>query len=79
MYIVIVSTGRYDDHYENQQFVTNDKQIADIWVEKFNRIIDNNLERINSFDIMSTGSEPLWYDFIISEEPTAYTFEIEYR
>jgi|694.fasta_scaffold116882_7 hypothetical protein len=40
MYIVLYSTGSYDDYCKVPVFVTDDKEKADKYVEKFNRIYD---------------------------------------
>lgn len=80
MYLVIVATGSYDDYTENVKFVTDDKTVADTWVARFNKIIDDNRERINDFPIQDPeNEEPFWYWLIQYYYPNAMVRETEYR
>lgn len=40
-YIVKYSTGSYDDHYVGTMFVTFDKNVAENYVKKFSRMVEN--------------------------------------
>lgn len=79
-YLVVVATGCYDDYIENVIFVTNDKDKADSWVTRYNKIIDDNLDRIREFPIQDPeNDEPFWYWLINYQDPFAKVIESEYR
>lgn len=40
VYLVRVGKGSYEYYHEHEKFVTFDKSIADIWVKKYNRLVD---------------------------------------
>ena len=39
IYAVYCSIGSYDDYFKWVEFVTKDKEIAERWVEKYNRVL----------------------------------------
>lgn len=69
------------DEYLSNEFITFDKQKAELYCEKFNRIIKNNVERINhyyddnDYDKLST----LWYDRIYLRNICAFVKPIKIR
>jgi len=86
MYLVKYSTGSYEDYHQNNLFVTADKEVADKYVEKFNRILDNWLDYMTLFDNehgyrddekCTTAISQRYYDVI--ETNGAFVEEIEVR
>ena len=49
MYIVKINGGRYSDTFTLNMFVTDDLDKAESWVKRFNKIIDDNYVRIDTF------------------------------
>ena len=80
VYIVLECTGSYEDYREYPIFATFDKDKADKWVAKFNRIIFDNQDRIYNFyyDNDYSKQEPLWYERI-SEKPMARVVEVKIK
>jgi hypothetical protein len=82
IYIVKISTGSHDDYYESDEFACFDKEKAQIWVDRFNKIIDNNRIRINKFHsdpAMYESDQPFWHDFIKYEEPNAVWTKVDIK
>ena len=77
MYLVLVATGSYDDYNENPIFVTQDKKKALSWVNRYNKIIKDNTDRINRFKFKK--KEPFCYWLIQYEQPVAIVKEVELR
>lgn len=70
VYMAILGTGTYDDYNEQIIFCSFNKLKVKNWVNRFNRIIENNSERILDYNVLD-GKEPLWYEYIKWEEPQA--------
>ena len=84
IFIVIVGSGEYEDYFEHKVFATKDKEKAQLWAQKFNRIITLYSEMINKWDVDYNDDEskfPLWWDCVAWEirPPNAFTREINYR
>ena len=81
IYLVMVCSGQYEDYTERHIFATADKDTAEKWRDKYNRIIDNNKDRINHYydDNDWDKPEPFWYDEINWDLPTAQVQEIALR
>ncbi len=81
IYLVQVCSGQYEDYREREMFATADKERAEKWRDKYNRIIDNNKDRIKHYydDQDWNKPEPFWYDEINCNLPTARVIEIEWR
>ena len=84
IFLVIVATGEYEDYYEHKIFATKDKEKAQLWVRKFNRIITLYSKMINEWEIDYEDENqplPLWWDCVAWEmnSPNAFTREINYR
>ena len=79
--IYIVLLYHIDEKYKENKFATLDKNNAVMFCNKFNRIIKNNRERIESYynDNNYNKPSPLWYDMIYSNEIIAITEEIKLR
>ena len=77
MYLVMVATGSYDDYNESPIFITESKKKALLWVNRYNKIIKDNTDRINRFEFK--GEEPFWYWLIQYEQPTAIMKQVEHR
>jgi ABC-type Fe3+/spermidine/putrescine transport system ATPase subunit len=76
-YLITIVSGISHEINTDNVFVTQDKEKAQKWVDRYNRIIDENTERI----------EQKWNDgelchhsyFIYYERPAAYFTEIDFR
>ena len=80
LYLVVVATGSYDDYFENIKFATEDEEKALLWVGKFNKIIEENKDRINNYCFtLGQEKEPFWYDFIQYYEPIALIRKTELK
>jgi hypothetical protein len=72
IYIVYTGSGSYQDYYEFIKFVTFNKSKAEKWVARFNKIVDDNKDRIRKYyqgDMISR--EPFMGDLIYYNEPNA--------
>jgi len=49
-YIVKYSTGSYDDYYEGTMFVTFDKNVAENYVKKFSKMVENYKDFYRTFE-----------------------------
>jgi hypothetical protein len=74
IYTATLTQGRYEDYYETIIFATFDKNKAEAWVDRFNRIIKENEERIFNSD-----EDYFWNNFIRWENPIAIVQEFEVR
>lgn len=81
IYLVMVCNGQHEDYTERHIFATTDKDKAEKWRDKYNRIIDNNKDRINHYydDGDYNKPVPFWYEAINWDFPTAQVREIELR
>jgi hypothetical protein len=79
MYLVMIATGSYDDYYENPEFITDDKDAANVWVARLNKIINENRGRLRNFDLNSSKKLPFWYDNILLHDAQAQISEVPYR
>lgn len=80
MHLVIVATGSYEDYMEITMFVTDDKEKALLWVKKYNKIIEDNTERMEKYVFKSNQEKyPFWYELINYEQPKSMVREIKYR
>ena len=76
--LVIVISGECDDHDKSVMFATFDDNKANTWVKKFNRIIDNNKDRMQNYhsDGNYDKEEPYWYDYILWYKPMAIVNQV---
>lgn len=83
----LVSVFYYDEMsiYRNPVFITQDKECADKWTSKFNRIVENNFERIKNkgkdiLEKLENGEDvdlPYMYEeFAWVDDMRAYVLEI---
>lgn len=80
MHLVTIATGSYDDYHESSIFVTDDKEKALLWVEKYNKIIKDNTDRIVNYVFKEEQEkEPFWYWLIAYEKPIAIVRQVEHR
>lgn len=81
IYLVQMCSGQYEDYREHHIFATVDKERAERWCDKYNRIIENNKDRISHYydDGNYDKPEPFWYSHIIYDSPIAIVEEIEFR
>lgn len=81
VYIVLLCSGQWDDYHETPIFVTLDKEKAENWVCRFNRIIEENQERILGFydDEDYSKPEPFWWNKLSDGRPMARIQETKLR
>ena len=82
IYIVKIGTGSYDDYYEREEFACFDLEKAQKWVDRFNKIIDENRKRIQAFysdPAVYRSDQPFWHDFIKYEDPNAMLTRVDIR
>lgn len=80
-YLVSIRFGDIYDFGIENAFITKDYEKAEKWIEKFNKIVQNNYDRINHYydDDIFHKTPPLWFEKIYSNEPVARLEEIEFR
>ena len=78
VYVAIVAMGSPEDYIENSIFCSTDKKKVEDWVNRLNKIIDDNTERIKKYDDYEK-EKPYWYDYINWESPLAIMREIPIR
>lgn len=82
-YLVYVRIGdTYDGFYLDHKFITLDKTKAEIWINRFNKIIEDNKLRFESYYESENDYHKMplfWLDYILEEKPFAYIKEIEIR
>ena len=82
IYLVKVGSGCYEDYVEHEIFATIDKDVAEKWRDRYNLIISNNTDRINSYyddDVYYDKPEPFWFNLISYDRPIAMAVEVELR
>jgi hypothetical protein len=80
VYIVGVNYGRYEDYTEEIIFATKDKDKAEKWRDRFNKIIHDNADRTYiKYEESGFTIKPFGYDKIHGEEYTAYIEEVGLR
>lgn len=79
--IYIVSIYHADENCRENKFATHDKNDAEKFCNKFNRIIQNNRERIESYynDYNYNKPSPLWYDLIYMNRIIAIFEELKIK
>ena len=78
MYVAVVITGTNEYVNENNIFCSLDKTTVETWVNRLNKIIKDNTERIKKY-YNYTKEPPYWYDYINYENPIAILREIPIR
>ena len=78
IYVAMIATGRYDDYYETPVFASEDESKVNNWVERFNKIIKDNRERIVSYKD-NLDEQPFWFDCVMWESPRALMAGIPIR
>lgn len=82
IHFVVVCTGESpEDYTETNIFATNSRLEAIRWRNKFNKIIENNYDRIvNHFkDGNYNKPKPFCYDKLIFDKPSAKVRQIKYK
>lgn len=77
LYLITITTSLWGDIWIIPHFATLDKEKAEKWVERFNRIVEDNRERLNNFDLNSSDNTPFWHDYILYENPWSSLKEIK--
>jgi len=73
-YLVSIRSGDIYDFGIENIFITKDYEKAEKWIEKFNKIIRDNQDRIENYyktDEDYMKEQPLWYERIYSNDPVA--------
>ena len=79
IYLVIIVTGDSHDYIYHSHFATTDRDLALEWIDRFNKIIEDNEERIIKYDIDLNDNTPFWHDYITYDKPMAMLEEIKIR
>lgn len=81
IYITIICSGQYDCYHEHSIFATLVKEKADMWCERYNRIIKENMERSLVYQQKTDWDkpEPFLYDILVYDNPFAIVREVECR
>lgn len=81
IYVVYVAQGERDDYHKYNIFATLNKSKAEQWKDKYNRIIQNNKERIRKYYNDGNYDKPhlFWYNELAYDTPCANIREIPIR
>lgn len=81
VYLVLVVSGKHEDYAEYRVFVAVDKEYAERWCAKFNRIIEGYTDWVCHYydDKDWSKPRPFWYDYVSIEKPEALVIEVEWR
>ena len=80
IHLAIIAMGHYEDYKETIVFSSKDEVKVQLWVDRFNKIIADNKDRMAKFVFEDDYiHEPLWYWEILYESPSAKTKEVELR
>jgi len=92
LFVANYSRGDYDDYYEHSVFVSEEKELVEKWVEKFNSKLKIWKEYFNSFNQGKVSDESGWervkdefvdtkYErwYYIKHQNKAFISEIEIR
>ena len=81
IYIAVIGQGEYGDYYESEIFASFDKDKVEKWVSKFNKIVEDNRDRICSHydDGDYNKNDLFWYDYISYSRPIAIITTVEFR
>lgn len=73
-YAVFIGSGQYDDYHAFLQFVTFSEKKAENWVDKYNKIVEDNFERLLNFNDNSDYAKklPFCHDMIVYEKAHAF-------
>ena len=78
VYVATIGIGSYGEYRENSIFCSTDKEKVEKWVNRLNKIIEDNTERIKKYECCEK-EQPFWYDYINWESPNALMREIPVR
>ena len=82
IYIACVTYGEYIDYYEIDIFASEDKEKVEKWINRYNKIIVENCDRLNeiSMDYPDADlSDYFWHDIIMCHRPRAIIKTCELR
>lgn len=74
MYLVKITQGLPHETFERLVFVTKNEETAKNFVTKFNKICEENKERI--YDNYSIQQLSFWSEWIVYDDPVASYIEI---
>jgi len=84
IYVVHLGQGDISDYRFTAEFATHDKELAENWVNKYNRIVAENRDRICAYEFVDGDVpygywEPYCYNLIKYNEPEAMYRTIKIR
>lgn len=81
MYVAVIATGSYEDYQEDNVFCSTDKDKVEKWVNRFNKIVEDNEGRIRERVDKQADNEPwpFWYRFIFWDGACAVIHKIPIR
>lgn len=73
IHVVKIATYSYADYTEDTVFYTEDEDTARKWCERYNKIVEDNRERLETYyDYEGYYKEELFmHDYIVYREPRA--------
>lgn len=79
MYVAVIATGSHEDYQEDNVFCSTDKDKVEKWVDRFNKIVEDNEERIRERVKEQDEPYPFWYGFIFWDGAYAEIHKIPIR
>ena len=70
VYIAVIGSGEYEDYSETMVFCSFDKNIVQTWINRFNKIIEENEQRIKSN--YEKDIDCFWSSCVVYEYPVAF-------
>ena len=71
IHIVIIRSGEYEDVIEKLIFATFNKNKAYRYIVRFNKIVNNNKDRLFNHNVDINYNLPFMFDWIVYEKPRA--------
>lgn len=82
IYVVSLVWGQIPEEYNEEEiFATSSIVKAEMWKKKYNRIVNENIQRIKHYYDDKNYDKPklFWYDELRYDEPKAHIAKIEFR
>ena len=78
-YLVTIATGEYEDKTDYHIFTTPNKEKAEEWKNKFNRIKETAKEWVGNYNVRDRNVLPFMYWERLYYNPKASVTEVEFR
>lgn len=81
IYVAIIGSGGWEDYSESEVFASFDKDKVEKWVGRFNKIVEDNRDRIISCYDDDNYDKPslFWHDFIAYSKPIASAKSVKFK